>query len=101
MAFRLTTPFNGPAANGDPRVVHQLITAYLGQGGPAGPADVSAFAGMLRSQLAAIAWCLWLALGHRQADRARRAFGMRIVTSAAEEMPQVMRALDRWALLLR
>jgi hypothetical protein len=101
VAFRFATPFNGPSADGDPRVVHPLITAYLGQGGPAGPADVSAFAGMARSQLAVIAWCLWLALGHRQADSTRRAFGLRIVTSAAQDMPQVMRSLDRWAMLLR
>jgi Ser/Thr protein kinase RdoA (MazF antagonist) len=101
VAFRLATPFNGPTADGDPRVVHPLITAYLDQGGPAGPVDVSAFAGMLRSQLAVIAWCLWLALGHRQADPARRAFGLRIVTSAADDMPQVIRSLDRWVTLLR
>ncbi|MFD5315732.1 hypothetical protein [Streptomyces sp. NPDC127098] len=101
VAFRFATPFNGPTADGDPRVVHPLITAYLDQGGPAGPADVSAFAGMLRSQLAVIAWCLWLALGHRGADPERRDFGLRIVTSAAAEMPRVMRALDGWADLLR
>lgn len=101
MAFRLATPFNGPAADGDLRVVHPLITAYLDQGGPAGPADASAFAGMLRSQFAVIAWCLWLALGHRQADPARRAFGPHIVTSPAQDMPQGVRSLDRWTMLLR
>ncbi|MFP8887278.1 aminoglycoside phosphotransferase/kinase family protein [Streptomyces mangrovi] len=101
VAFRLATPFNGPAAEGDPRVVRPLIAAYLDRGGPAGPADVSAFAGMLHSQLAVVAWCLWLALGHRRVDPARRAFGLRIVASAAQDMPRVVRSLDGWALLLR
>jgi Ser/Thr protein kinase RdoA (MazF antagonist) len=101
VAFRFTTPFNGPTAEGDARVVRPLIDAYLGQGAPAGPADASAFAGMLRSQLAVIAWCLWLALGHRQADAAQRAFGLRIVSSAARGLPRTLRSLDRWAALLR
>ncbi|MEO3753285.1 phosphotransferase [Streptomyces sp. B6B3] len=101
VGFRFATPFNGPTADGDPRMVRPLIAAYLDRGGPGGPADVSAFAGMLRSQLAVIAWCLWLALGHRQADAARRDFGRRIVASAAREMPRVLRSLDGWATLLR
>jgi hypothetical protein len=56
---------------------------------------------MLRSQLAVTAWRVWLALGHRQADADQRAFGLRIVTSAAQELPRLLRSLDRWALLLR
>ncbi|MDG9704657.1 phosphotransferase enzyme family protein [Streptomyces sp. DH37] len=101
VAFRFATPFNGPAAEGDPRVVRPLVEGYLDRGGPAGPADASAFAGMLRGQLASTAWCLWLALGHRRADAARRAFGLDLVTAAARELPRVLRSLDRWAALLR
>ncbi|MFC8818843.1 aminoglycoside phosphotransferase family protein [Streptomyces rochei] len=101
VAFRFATPFNGPTAAGDPRVVRPLLTAYLDAGGPSGPAEVSAFAGMLRSQLAAIAWCLWLALGHLRATADQRAFGLRIVTSAARDMPQVMNSLETWTTLLR
>jgi hypothetical protein len=101
VAFRFATPFNGPTADGDPRVVRPLLTAYREAGGPDGPADVSAFAGLLRSQLASVAWCLWLALGHRGAGAAQRAFGLGIVTSAAEAMPHVMRSLPRWTPLLR
>lgn len=101
VAFRFGTPFNGPTAEGDPRVVRPLLDAYLGRGAPAGPADVSAFAGMVRSQLASTAWCLWLALGHRRADPARRAFGLRVVASAARELPRVLRSLEGWTALLR
>ncbi|MFC8828157.1 phosphotransferase enzyme family protein [Streptomyces sp. NPDC057137] len=101
VAFRFTTPFNGPMAEGDARVVRPLIDAYLAEGGPAGAPDISAFAGMLRSQLAVTAWSLWLALGHRQADAAQRAFGLRIVTTASHDLPQVLRSLDRWTGLLR
>ncbi|MFE2673174.1 hypothetical protein [Streptomyces hygroscopicus] len=56
---------------------------------------------MLRSQLASVAWCLWLALGHRQAGADQRAFGLRIVTSAARDMPRVMRSVEGWTTLLR
>ncbi|NYI04712.1 hypothetical protein [Allostreptomyces psammosilenae] len=101
VAFRFGGPFNGPTADGDPRVVRPLIEGYLDRGGPAGPADPRAFAGMLHSQLALTAWCLWLALGHRQADAGRRAFGLRLVTTAARELPRVLRSLDRWSALLR
>ncbi len=101
VAFRFAGPFNGPGAEGDPRVVRPVIEGYLGQGAPAGPADVSAFAGMLSAQLEVVAWCLWSALGHRRADAARRAFGLRVVTSAARELPRVLRSLDRWTTLLR
>ncbi|MDT0345881.1 phosphotransferase enzyme family protein [Streptomyces litchfieldiae] len=101
VAFRFATPFNGPVADGDPRVVRPLIEGYLGTGAPAGPADVSAFAGMLRSQLSVTAWCLWLALGHRGDDPERRAFGARLVTMAADGLPGVLRSLDGWTALLR
>ncbi|UCM88727.1 phosphotransferase enzyme family protein [Streptomyces marincola] len=101
VAFRFATPFNGPTAVGDPRVVRPLLEAYLAQGAPGGRADTSAFAGLLRSQLTVIAWWLWQALGHRGAHAAQRQFGLRIVASAAEGMPHVMRSLDSWAALLR
>lgn len=101
VAFRFSSPFNGPTAEGDARVVRPLIEAYADRGGPLGATDASAFAGMLRSQLAATAWCLWLALGHRQADAAGRAFGLRIVTMAARDLPGVLHSLDRWTGLLR
>ncbi len=101
VAFRFATPFNGPAVGADPRVVRPLLAAYLDAGGPGGPADASAFAGLLRSQLATAAWCLWLALGHRAADAEQRAFGLRIVTDTARELPVVLRGLEGWAALLR
>ncbi|MFF4341481.1 phosphotransferase [Kitasatospora sp. NPDC001540] len=101
VALRFATPFDGPAVDPDPRVVRPLLAAYLDAGGPPGPADASAFAGLLRGQLTTAAWCLWLALGHRGADARRRAFGLRIVTDTAREMPRVLRSLEGWAALLR
>lgn len=101
VAFRFSTEFNGPGAEGDARVVHPLIEAYLDQGAPGGASDVSVFAGMLRSQLASLAWCLWLALGHRRADAAQRAFGLGLVTTAERRLPYVLRSLDAWTALLR
>ncbi|MFE1320543.1 aminoglycoside phosphotransferase family protein [Kitasatospora phosalacinea] len=101
VAFRFATPFNGPTADADPRTVRPLLAAYLDAGGPGGPADATAFAGLLRSQLAATAWCLWLALGHRGADADQRAFGTRIVTAAARDMPGVLSSLRPWTALLR
>ncbi|QKW23594.1 aminoglycoside phosphotransferase family protein [Kitasatospora sp. NA04385] len=101
VAFRFATPFNGAAVDPDPRVVRPLLAAYLDAGGPGVPADASAFAGLLRSQLSTAAWCLWLALGHREADAAQRAFGLRIVTDTARELPLVLGGLTGWAALLR
>lgn len=101
VAFRFSSGFNGPTAEADARVVRPLIEAYLAEGAPAGAADTRAFAGMLRSQLAVTAWCLWLALGHRGADSAQRDFGLGIVVSAARQLPLVMRSLNSWSTLLR
>lgn len=101
VAFRFATDFNGPTAEADARVVRPLIESYLEQGAPGGATDVSAFAGMLRSQLASVAWCLWLALGHRGADASQRAFGLGLVTSAERQLPRVLRSLDAWTALLR
>ncbi|TDC79521.1 hypothetical protein [Streptomyces hainanensis] len=100
VAFRFATPFNGPAAEADAGVVRPLLDAYLAGGGPGGAADATAFAGMLRDQLAVTAWSLWLALGHRRATAEQRAFGLRMVTAAEREMPRTLRSLDRWTALL-
>ncbi|GAB2886951.1 aminoglycoside phosphotransferase/kinase family protein [Streptomyces mayteni] len=101
VAFRFATAYEGPVAQGDPAVVRPLLDAYLAGGGPGGPADVSAFAGMLRDQLGVTAWCLWLALGHRRADAEQRAFGARMVTAAERALPGTLRSLDRWTALLQ
>ncbi|WP_344554828.1 aminoglycoside phosphotransferase family protein [Kitasatospora saccharophila] len=101
VAFRFATPFNGPTVSADPRTVRPLLAAYLDAGGPGGPAEESAFAGLLRSQLASTAWFLWLAMGHREADAGQRAFGLRVVTDTARELPGVLRGLPDWTALLR
>ncbi|MFC8721709.1 phosphotransferase [Kitasatospora sp. NPDC057198] len=101
VAFRFATPFNGPTVSADPATVRPLLAAYLDAGGPGGPAEVQSFAGLLRSQLTSTAWFLWLALGHREADAAQRAFGLRVVSAAARELPGVLRRLPHWTALLR
>jgi hypothetical protein len=101
VAFQFTGSDNGPSAEADPEVVRAVLGGYAGRGAPVGPADVSSFAGMLRGQLHVTAWALWLALGHRGDDPERRAFGLRIITEAAREMPRVLRSLDSWTTLLR
>ncbi|RPE27754.1 aminoglycoside phosphotransferase family protein [Kitasatospora cineracea] len=101
VALRFATPSNGPTVAPDPGTVRPLLTAYLDAGGPPGPADPTAFAGLLRSQLAFTAWCLWLALGHRAATPEQRAFGLRQVTATARDLPRVLRSLADWTALLR
>ncbi|MFJ4677818.1 phosphotransferase [Kitasatospora sp. NPDC088783] len=100
VAFRFATPVNGPTVAPDPRLVRPLLAAYLHADGPPGPADPSAFAGLLRSQLAFTAWSLWLALGHRAATPEQRAHGLRIVTATARDLPGIIRSLDGWTTLL-
>ncbi|MEU5384235.1 aminoglycoside phosphotransferase family protein [Kitasatospora cineracea] len=101
VALRFATPSSSPTVAPDPRTVRPLLTAYLDAGGPPGPADPTAFAGLLRSQLAFTAWCLWLALGHRAATPEQRAFGLRLVTATARDLPRVLRSLAGWTALLR
>lgn len=86
---------------GAQRVVREVVEAYADAGGPIGAADVSAFAGVLRSTLGFTAWCLWLALGHRDADAERQAFGAREVATASRTLPRVVSSLERWSAYLR
>lgn len=92
---------DGGTDPGSQRVVREVVEAYADAGGSIGAADVSAFAGVLRSTLGFTAWCLWLALGHRDADAERQAFGAREVAGASRTLPRVVSSLERWSAYLR
>jgi Ser/Thr protein kinase RdoA (MazF antagonist) len=94
-AFDLASPALGhqpPAA--DP--VRTALAAYTEAGAPQGPAGAAAFAGMVRATLNAIAYNLWLAVGHRPADDDRRATAIRVTRDLAEQFPIIIRAIDSW-----
>ncbi|GAB3925381.1 hypothetical protein GCM10029976_018560 [Kribbella albertanoniae] len=99
-AVRLAAPDERSIAGGDPRIVRSLIGAYREHGGPAGPADATAFAGLLVGHLSFTAWCLWVALGHRDESAEQVAFCTRSLHDAAEHLPRILRELDDWARLL-
>ncbi|WP_404814022.1 phosphotransferase [Kitasatospora fiedleri] len=99
VAFRFATPVGGRTVAPDPRQARPLLAAHLHADGPPGPADPTAFAGLLRSQLACTAWSLWPALGHRAATPEQRARGLRIVTATARDLPRIIRSLDGWTTL--
>jgi hypothetical protein len=101
-AFRCACPSGllGPAARPSPAAVHGIVTAYLATGGAPGPADASAFAGMLHSTLNWAAYNLWLALGHRHATPARRVRAALHLAAASEALPHMLGSIDDWARLL-
>jgi aminoglycoside phosphotransferase (APT) family kinase protein len=98
-AFRFAGAL-GLDGRADGPTVRRVLAAYLDAGGPAGPADRTAFAALLRSMLAGTAYSLWLALGHRPAEPARRAQAARDVRATSMVLPRVLASLDRWATLL-
>ncbi|MET7282659.1 aminoglycoside phosphotransferase family protein [Kribbella sp. NPDC005582] len=99
-AVRLAAPNERSIAGGDPRIIRALIGSYRDAGGPAGPADATAFAGLLIGHLSFTAWCLWVALGHRDESAEQVASCTRSLLDAAEHLPRILRELDDWALLL-
>jgi hypothetical protein len=99
-AVRLAAPDERSIAGGDPRIVRALIGSYRDQGGPAGPADATAFTGLLVGHLSFTAWCLWVALGHRDESPEQIAFCTRSLHDAAEHLPRILRNLDTWTRLL-
>lgn len=99
-AVRLAARDERSIAGGDPRIVRSLIGSYRDQGGPAGPADATAFAGLLVGHLSFTAWCLWVALGHRDESAAQVDFCTRSLLDAGEHLPRILRELDDWARLL-
>ncbi|WP_165956694.1 phosphotransferase [Kribbella antibiotica] len=99
-AVRLAAPDERSIAGGDPRIIRALIGSYRDAGGPAGPADATAFGGLLIGHLSFTAWCLWVALGHRDESAEQVAFCTRSLFDSAEHLPRILRELDDWARLL-
>lgn len=99
-AVRLAAPDERSIAGGDPGIVRALIGSYRDHGGLAGPADATAFAGLFIGHLSFTAWCLWVALGHRDESADQVAFCTRSLLDSAEHLPRILRELDDWAQLL-
>jgi Ser/Thr protein kinase RdoA (MazF antagonist) len=99
-AFDLACPALGqqPPAAGP---IRTALAAYTEGGAPAGPAGSAAFAGMVRAILNAIAYNLWLAVGHRPAVDDRRATAAQITRDLAEQFPIVIREIDSWTAFIR
>jgi Ser/Thr protein kinase RdoA (MazF antagonist) len=83
-----------------PGVVRAALAAYTAAGATHGPANPEAFAGMMRSIMSAIAYNVWIALGHRPADAARRAFAAQVARNLAEQLPLIVRSIDSWTGLI-
>jgi hypothetical protein len=99
-AVRLAAPDERSIAGGDPQIVRSLIGSYRDRGGPTGPADATAFAGLLIGHLSFTAWCLWVALGHRDESAEQVDFCTSSLLDAAEHLPRILRELDDWTRLL-
>lgn len=81
--------------------VPAVLDGYARAGGEFGPADETAFAGLLWSQVAYAAYCLWVALGHRGGDARRRADADADLGRFATAFPSTMDGLGRRVALLR
>jgi Ser/Thr protein kinase RdoA (MazF antagonist) len=84
-----------------PDLVGAALAAYIDAGGRPGPADPSAFAGLLRAALESAAYNLWLAVGHRPASADRQAMAVAAVREIAAGLPATLNSLDAWTRLLR
>ena len=89
-----------------PGAVRTAVAAFAADGGEVGPADPSAFAGLLRGMLEWTALSLWLALGHYtpggpRPGPERRTAAAAHVREASRVMPIIVDSLDEWSALLR
>lgn len=87
-------------AEPDPATFRAVIDGYADRGGPIGPADHSAFAGLVWSQVAYTAYVLWVACGHRGGDAVRRAGADRDVIRMTRLLTHTVSGLDRWVSVL-
>jgi Ser/Thr protein kinase RdoA (MazF antagonist) len=85
----------------DEHTVRRVVRAYRAHGGAGGPADESAFTGLLAAQLAFAAWQLWIACGHRDGTPEFRALCARGLRRAVDEIDAVVRGAPEWAAWLR
>jgi Ser/Thr protein kinase RdoA (MazF antagonist) len=88
-----------------PAAVRTAVAAYASAGGEVGPADPTAFAGLLRGMLEWTALSLWLALGHRlpvgpPPGPGRREAAAAHVREAGRVLPIIVDSLDEWSRLL-
>lgn len=88
-----------------PAAVRTAVAAFSADAGEVGPADPSAFAGLLRGMLEWTALSLWLALGP-DAPRGphtgpgRREAAVAHVREASRVLPIIVDSLDEWSELL-
>lgn len=99
-AFRFAGGLDDGAVT-DPDAVRRVLAAHRDAGGTQGPADASAFAGMLRATLGFTAYTLWLTLGHRGGDAEDRGEAAVRFRDAAASVHRALAALPEWCALLR
>jgi Phosphotransferase enzyme family len=99
-AFDLASPSLGEHPP-RPDEVGVALEAYVEQGATAGPAGPEAFAGLLRAVLGALAYNLWLSVGHRPADETRRSAAARATQQLAGALPTIVNSIESWTRLIR
>ncbi|WP_158630434.1 aminoglycoside phosphotransferase family protein [Glycomyces terrestris] len=81
--------------------VEACVAGYAAAGGTPGPADESAFTGILTGRLASTAWQLWMACGHRGGSAAQRAQFGRDVRASVTALTTMLEAVPTWAAWLK
>ncbi len=95
-AFNLATPALGeiePART----TVDAALGAYVAAGGTRGPADVSAFTGLLAARLSLAAYLLWISCGRRGNSGEDQAAAVKALHATLDTLPSLQRSIVRWA----
>ena len=94
--FNLASPALG-VAEPSRSTVDAAYAAYLRAGGTPGPADLTAFTGMLAARLSFTAYLLWVSCGHRGSTRDQQAQAKRELHEALVTLPALQKGAARWA----
>lgn len=81
--------------------VDHMLSGYVDAGGHIGPADETAFTGMLSGRLASTAWELWMACGHRGGGPELHAEFTRAVRLSVAALTTMVESTPEWADWLR
>ena len=73
------------------------LAAYSAAGGEVGPADLTAFTGVLAARLSFAAYLLWISCGHRGSAPDHQVQASLALQEALMTLPNLRNGIERWA----
>jgi Ser/Thr protein kinase RdoA (MazF antagonist) len=95
-SFDLSSPALG-LAEPSRTTVDAALAAYMAAGGVPGPADATAFTGMLAARLSFAAYLLWISCGHRGCTADHQSQATKALQEALVTLPALQKGIARWA----